>query len=170
MRAYFKVCAVSLRVSRETKINLKVPPGGSLGHTCWDLLTPWVPLWLSRQSKYCYTIHARNYSSTKLLPSSLQAPRVIFLHWATASTGWRLWSFASPELRNGQIKNIYIIYKTTYENKIKARARANDTSVGDLMKGEYAAVVARMSDATLEKQPFDWLCEVATDGGWGGGN
>lgn len=39
------------------------------------------------------------------------------------------------------------------------------------MKAEYSAVVGRMSDARLEKQPFDCLCEVATDGvGWGGLN
>lgn len=64
----------------------------------------------------------------------------------------------------GQLKNIYIVYKITYENKIKA----NDTSVGDVMKAEYSAVVGRMSDARLEKQPFDCLCEVATDGVGGG--
>lgn len=64
-----------------------------------------------------------------------------------------------------QLKNIYIIYKIAYENKIKA----NDTSVGDVMKAEYSAVVGRMSDARLEKQPFDCLCEVATDGVGGGG-
>lgn len=37
------------------------------------------------------------------------------------------------------------------------------------MKAEYSAVVGRMSDARLEKQPFDCLCEVATDGVLGGG-
>lgn len=70
----------------------------------------------------------------------------------------------------GQLKiYIYIIYKITYENKIKARAKTNDTSVGDVMKAEYSAVVRRMSDGRLEKQPFDCLCEVATDGVGGGG-